>query len=349
MINSWIGAKNSIGAGSVVTHCHLAGAWDVGTDCFMSGIDAAVHGPMRVANGIALFQRRIMGQDGVSKTVWTIFGVDDDLGRQPESFEASTFCNESWSNLFERTSICESDLWFPGAPRCLATARLFPVWLVNSNDGATGPRPADVMWLQPGGTPAPAQVSQWRESWRVSLQTIMGMSDTTAEFRWRRELFFNIGDHHTYSSLMNPSRVAAGAEEHEKPSQCLTPFFRGSQTPPLLLVPFAHSIAPGFASVSLMGGRMLSLPAHTRRVVRAVDCAYANRLEVLEVLDRVAIDTASPGVAARTLACIADMLGILAGARAGLRSGPGRNPAFMPAFKVRCRDGNCSCFVWCCR
>lgn len=42
----------------------------------------------------------------------------------------------------------------------------------------------------------------------------------------------------------------------------------------------------------------------------------------------------SPGVAARTLACIADVLGAMAGERAGLRSGPARNESWMQAFEL---------------
>lgn len=39
-------------------------------------------------------------------------------------------------------------------------------------------------------------------------------------------------------------------------------------------------------------------------------------------------------MAARTLACIADVLGAMAGERAGLRSGPARNESWMQAFEL---------------
>ena len=38
-------------------------------------------------------------------------------------------------------------------------------------------------------------------------------------------------------------------------------------------------------------------------------------------------------MAARTLACVADVLGVMAGERAGLRSGPARNESWMEAMK----------------
>ena len=44
--------------------------------------------------------------------------------------------------------------------------------------------------------------------------------------------------------------------------------------------------------------------------------------------------TDSPGVAARCLACIADVLGAMAGDKGGLRSGPAANQAFQQAFKL---------------
>ncbi|KAH9499097.1 hypothetical protein Btru_006679 [Bulinus truncatus] len=53
---------------------------------------------------------------------------------------------------------------------------------------------------------------------------------------------------------------------------------------------------------------------------------------VLQLLDRVASETSSPGIAARTLANIADMLGGMAGVQGGLRSGPAGNVAWKKAF-----------------
>lgn len=63
-------------------------------------------------------------------------------------------------------------------------------------------------------------------------------------------------------------------------------------------------------------------------------CANEYRLEIFNVLDEVAAVACNPGIAARALACVADMLGMMAKGRGGLRSGPGRNPAYMPAFAL---------------
>lgn len=48
-------------------------------------------------------------------------------------------------------------------------------------------------------------------------------------------------------------------------------------------------------------------------------------------------------MAARTLACIADVLGAMAGERAGLRSGPARNESWMQAFELL---DVCSLLCW---
>ena len=47
----------------------------------------------------------------------------------------------------------------------------------------------------------------------------------------------------------------------------------------------------------------------------------------------VALKCANPGITARALASIADVLGAMAQAKGGLRSGPALNPQWQPAFQ----------------
>ncbi|XP_042336778.1 L-fucose kinase isoform X2 [Sceloporus undulatus] len=54
---------------------------------------------------------------------------------------------------------------------------------------------------------------------------------------------------------------------------------------------------------------------------------------MLDTLDEVASSARDPGVAARALACIADLLACMAKGEGGLRSGPAANPAWDPAFQ----------------
>lgn len=53
---------------------------------------------------------------------------------------------------------------------------------------------------------------------------------------------------------------------------------------------------------------------------------------LLATLDQVAAGAEDPGVAARALACVADVLGCMAGGRGGLRSGPAANPEWLWPF-----------------
>ncbi|XP_019509452.1 PREDICTED: L-fucose kinase isoform X3 [Hipposideros armiger] len=60
---------------------------------------------------------------------------------------------------------------------------------------------------------------------------------------------------------------------------------------------------------------------------------------LLATLDQVAAGTGDPGVAARALACVADVLGCWAEGRGGLRSGPAANPEWIRPFSyLECGD-----------
>ncbi|XP_012292868.2 L-fucose kinase isoform X1 [Aotus nancymaae] len=60
---------------------------------------------------------------------------------------------------------------------------------------------------------------------------------------------------------------------------------------------------------------------------------------LLATLDQVAAGAGDPGVAARALACVADVLGCMAEGHGGLRSGPAANPEWMRPFSyLECGD-----------
>uniref|UniRef100_A0A672PDC4 L-fucose kinase n=1 Tax=Sinocyclocheilus grahami TaxID=75366 RepID=A0A672PDC4_SINGR len=87
---------------------------------------------------------------------------------------------------------------------------------------------------------------------------------------------------------------------------------------------------------TLQGHMNLSLQPFFRAAALA-----GQQEELLQVLDSVAAGSSGDlGVAARCLACIADVLGCLAGeGKGGLRSGPAANPSWAPAFKLL-EEGN---------
>ncbi|XP_078400065.1 L-fucose kinase isoform X2 [Cetorhinus maximus] len=67
-------------------------------------------------------------------------------------------------------------------------------------------------------------------------------------------------------------------------------------------------------------------------LIRAAVCE-GNEQQILNTLDA-ATATVDLGIAARTLACVADVLGCMAGGQGGLRSGPAANPAWIDAFQL---------------
>ncbi|XP_067905880.1 L-fucose kinase [Heterodontus francisci] len=68
-------------------------------------------------------------------------------------------------------------------------------------------------------------------------------------------------------------------------------------------------------------------------LIRAAVCE-GHEQQILNTLDTVAATTEDLGVAARTLACVADVLGCMARGQGGLRSGPAANWAWTDAFQL---------------
>lgn len=65
------------------------------------------------------------------------------------------------------------------------------------------------------------------------------------------------------------------------------------------------------------------------------NCVVENyAIELLKELDKVACNSESPHYVARTLSCIADVLGEMAGDKFGLRSGPAGNETWMHAYRL---------------
>ncbi len=58
------------------------------------------------------------GRTKTHHTVLVVYGVYDlmttEYKEESNGQQASTFCNQSWEHLFQRTGIMPSDLWLPG-------------------------------------------------------------------------------------------------------------------------------------------------------------------------------------------------------------------------------------------
>nr|XP_058947524.1 L-fucose kinase-like [Pocillopora verrucosa] len=288
VVNSIIEGGVNVGKESVVSHCHLQGNLSFGSGSVLAGIAASdlkslppgtvLHDDLCILG----YKVSLPGLRGESQRVLVVFGIHDEL-QIPASSPNSSYCNKPWKVLFGGTGINPEEVWIgvPEEQRSLYNAKLFPVvrpFDVLLEDAGKD----DMLWLASTGVsdiPDRQVLNRWRSSLRLSLKDILNAVDMSAEFSWRKKLWFEIGKTEVEETLKNCE------------SNCLVPFFKSCGK-------------EGFA------------------------------MQILEVLDEVASSATSPGVAARTLACIADVLGAMAGERAGLRSGPARNESWMYAFEL---------------
>lgn len=148
------------------------------------------------------------------KRVFIIFGMNDQL--QKTAFTPGcTLFNKTWDSFFERTCISPAEVWSSGIPdskRCILNAKLFPVY-----HPAGKVTIKNLLWLE-GSLEDPNGALFWRSSWKFSLLEILNLCDPNAEFSWRRELYFSIGQDRLKQSL------------HEKSGNCFIPFFQYSNT-----------------------------------------------------------------------------------------------------------------------
>lgn len=285
LVNTIIEGGIKIGNDSVVCNSHLQGNISIGSGCILAGI--APHDFKGLNSGTILsqdlcilgFNVSLLGLGGKSPHILVVFGVNDELQNAFAS-SSSTYCNKPWKLFFERTGISPEEVWI-GVPenyRNLWNAKLFSVAHPFDEDTSKG----DIFWLASTGVSeitSQQKLTRWRSSLRLSLNDIMSSIDMSAEFSWKKKLWFDIGKAEVENTLRSCR------------SNCILPFFKSC-------------VREGFQT------------------------------EILEVLDQVASSTSSPGVAARSLACVADVLGAMAGERAGLRSGPARNESWMDAFEL---------------
>ncbi|XP_067651598.1 L-fucose kinase-like isoform X1 [Haliotis asinina] len=281
IINSRLQGEVTVGARSVMSHCDLHGRISVGRDSIISCLSVEeVNKKKRTINfgdglviqGFHIYLKTL----GTSPYVLTVHGRFDNI-KAPSWKSSSTFCNEPWLVVLNRTGITKEDLWgteVENDNQTILTAKMFPVFHATDVIGLR-----EILWLQ--GELADdgdkTILKRWRTSWRLSLEEIQAFSDTGKIFEQRRELFYNITKHEIYNVLTQ--------QQHK-----------------------------GFRNVY----NSASVEGYSQMILRS--------------LDEVTSSTKSPGIAARTLANIADILGCMAGNKGGLRSGPAANKTWSKAF-----------------
>nr|XP_058947533.1 L-fucose kinase-like [Pocillopora verrucosa] len=321
VINSIIDDSIIIGKDSVVSHCHLKGGMQFGCGSILIGLtskdleDFSLFG-LSFPSDMCIIRCHISlpGLDVKQQTVLVAFGVHDDL-QVPYMSPNSTFCNTPWKKFFDRAGISSEEVWLgvPEQERCLWNAKLFPVVYFNLHDEKRDVAPTVLelviqilfsSFSTEKSRTDPNQ-NQVKRSDTHGLPSVLGDRIYGFEeviLRWRSSVRLSLKE---IMSLIDSSSEFAWrkklwfeigkAQVNNTLKNCTND----------CLLPFLKGcVKEGFAK------------------------------DTLDILDQVASTATSPGVVARTLACIADVLGVMAGERAGLRSGPARNESWVNAFDL---------------
>ncbi|XP_048253759.1 L-fucose kinase-like isoform X2 [Haliotis rufescens] len=281
IINSRLQGEVTVAARSVVSHCDLHGRINIGRDSVITCLNVEEvskkkrtinFGEGLVIQGYHIYLKTLR----TSPYVLTVHGRFDNI-KAPSWKSTSSFCNEPWLVVLNRTGITKEDLWgteLENDNQTILTAKMFPVFHATDVIGLR-----EILWLQ-GQLADDGErtiLKRWRTSWRLSLEEIQTFTDAGKIFEQRRELFYNISNHEICNVLTK--------QQHK-----------------------------GFRNVY----NSASVEGYSQTILKS--------------LDEVASSTRSPGIAARTLANIADVLGCMAGNKGGLRSGPAANKSWSKAF-----------------
>ncbi|XP_046842664.1 L-fucose kinase-like [Xenia sp. Carnegie-2017] len=232
VINSFLQDEVEIRKDCVLSHCRLTGSVSVGQGCILTGISPEDISPTNGYNNdvsstceipkdtvVQTFQLSIdkivpyQIQDSRSLRIMVVYGVHD-LFKVPVSDSRSTYCNKSWNEFFAKTGIRANELWPPhltANEQSFLNAKLFPVFGASRNTILP-----EVLWLCGTNkvTSSADVVKNWRSSWRFSLKEILDKIDISAEFRWQRRLYYEVGLMRTKETLMRAK------------NNCLLPFFK---------------------------------------------------------------------------------------------------------------------------
>ena len=212
-------ALSPFGAGSVVEHSHLEGAWRIGAGCLVSSVRSLPG--LVVRSGTAVQELRVTttpagpGSAPVVGRVVSVIGVSDGI-KDAYTKPTARINGLPWADVFALSGATPDDIWPGGATSVPAnctiwTAKLWPV--LPLSEGAL-PLPKDdldlaCLWLQwaaplsaaeaaetgagcasavRAAAVAPKVLYAWKSAVRVSLKDILALADATTEFAWRRDL-----------------------------------------------------------------------------------------------------------------------------------------------------------------
>ncbi|XP_052816143.1 L-fucose kinase-like [Mya arenaria] len=205
IINSLLHENVSVGTKCVISHSHIQGDVIVAKDSVITGLVTGPEFSSRVEFGEAMIIQCFniyLPFLGRSMYVMTTHGRFDNI-QSPMWKSTSSFCNDPWMFMMNRTGIIKEDLWGQDCEtddQTIETALLFPVFHAIERVGLT-----EILWLQGVIQDSDDKhiLRRWKSSWRLSLRDIQKLIDFEKEFNARRELFYTVGEFDLKRALLN--------------------------------------------------------------------------------------------------------------------------------------------------
>ncbi len=187
------GATGSIGAGAVVEHSLLRGAFDIGAGSVVSQT-VALRRPLRLPPERLLFQTPLRRPDRDLEFAQVLCGVRDDF-KTPFVPGPCLFLNQPIERWLDRCGIDPDEIWgdLPPEKRTLWNAAIF-ICTPRRDDAAAAS-------LISADRPATAALRRWRGAARVSMADILQHADSAAMIAHRDVVTAHLQTTHLLSCI----------------------------------------------------------------------------------------------------------------------------------------------------
>ncbi|NOY79718.1 MAG: hypothetical protein GXP31_01805 [Kiritimatiellaeota bacterium] len=162
-------AAARVGSGTLLLDARLGPGVCIGDRCIVVNADLDDN-RLIVPSHRCIWQLPVRTPKGMTHgTVTACCGVDDN---PKEDAVTGTFCNRDLTGWMETHGVVPDDLWRPGEPRTVWTARFFPV-----HERADDLRLVQWMLDDPEAGPSPSLLEAWRSVERLSLAELPAAVD----------------------------------------------------------------------------------------------------------------------------------------------------------------------------
>ncbi|KAL8582759.1 hypothetical protein ACOMHN_021871 [Nucella lapillus] len=318
VINSVLKGGVTVGKKTVVSHSLLSGNIGIGRDSLISGVSLEqAKKAVRFADSMVVQAFNICLRTlGTTRNVLTVHGLFDNI-KVPTWKSKVTFCNEPWLVFLNRTGISNEDLWgaeVVNMDQTVFNAKLFPVFHATEVVGLK-----EILWLQGQLTDTATRDILKRYGQYSVLFPVFHATEIVGlkEILW---LQGQLADTATRDMLkrwrsswrLSLAEILAIVDLQAELTWRKSLFYKVAEMEVERVL--SQSLNQGFSSLY----RSAAVDGFSRHI--------------LTMLDTVASQATDPGIAARTLANIADVMGCMAGSVGGLRSGPAANQSWRKAF-----------------